>query len=179
MIEIQYTLQESDFLELHLYYFKSEGKLKRLTLITWIGFLLVIGILSGILIWKDDFFLVIVLGSTAALLSIFHGNQMKRVYQKHFKKTIKIYESRFGQEVYLKITESQLHVESIAGSTNINFTEVIELSETQNHFFIKLKTQAIIIPKTEVKNIANLSANLKDLAKKLNVNYRDDPNWKW
>lgn len=179
MTEIKYTLKESDFLELHLYYFKSEGKLKRLTLKTLIAFIILIGILSGFLIWKDEFFSVIVLGITAAVISFFHISQMKKLYKKQFKKTIKTYESRFGKEVYLKINDTQIHVKSVAGDTYINFNEVIEFSETENHFFIKLKTQAIIIPKTELESIENLRANLKDLARKLDVKYIDDSNWEW
>lgn len=179
MTEIKYTLKETDFLELHLYYFKSEGKLKRLTLKAWIAFLILIGIISGFLIWKSEIFSAIVLGITAAVISIFHSSQMKKLYKKQFKKTIKTYQSRFGKEVYLKISDSQIHVKSVAGDTYINFNEVIEFSETQNHFFIKLKTQAIIIPKTELESIENLRENLKDLAKKLDVKYIDDSNWKW
>ena len=178
MIEIKYILQESDYLQLHLYFFKSEGQLKRLTRKAWIAFLIITAIICGLLIWKDEFYLAIVIVITACAISIFHKRQMKKVYEKQFKKTIKSYESRFNTEVYLKI-DSQLHVKSIAGETNLNFNEVVSISETPNHFFIKLKVQAIIIPKQNMENLEELTRDLKKVAEKCGVEYVTDNDWKW
>lgn len=179
MIDIKYILEENDFLQLNLYFFKIEGKLKSIIRKTFITYLIIIFILCGFLIWKNEYFAATTLLVVAAIISIFHSKRMKSIYLKIFKKNIKQYESRFNKEVELQVSDSLLQVKSVAGKFDFNLSQIDSISETNEYFIIKLKIEAIIIPKKRLENVNILKEDLTKLSKKLNIKFINDFNWKW
>lgn len=179
MIDIKYILEENDFLQLNLYFFKTQGKLKSIIYKTFIAYLAIIFILCGFLIWKYEYYIAIILIVVAGIISIFHSKRMKNIYLKIFKKSIKQYESRFNKEVELQVMDSVLHVKSVAGEFDFNLSQIDSISETEEYFLIKLKIEAIIIPKKRLENANLIKEDLIKLSNKLNIEFINDLNWKW
>ena len=179
MTDIKFTLQENDFLQLNLYYFKSQGKLSKAILKTWIAYCIIIGLLVVYLIWTKDTTMAVFLIITSAIISLFHKRRMKNVYLKKINKSIKVYESRFNKETELKVTDSELHVKSDAGNTSLSLHQIESISETADYFFIKLKTEAIVIPKLQMEYPDTIATELKKLAEGLAVPFHKDLNWQW
>lgn len=92
---------------------------------------------------------------------------------------MKAYETRFNKEVKLQVSETQLHIQSIAGNSNFNLSQIDSISETQDHFFIKLKIEAIPIPKLNLEKTADLRHDFINLTNKLDIRYFSDMDWKW
>ena len=179
MIDIKYILEENDFLQLNLYFFKTQGKLKSIIHKTLIAYLIIILIVCGFLIWKNEYFAATSLFVFAAIISIFHSNRMKKMYLKIFKKNIKQYESRFNKEVELQVSDFLLQVKSAAGKFDFNLSQIDSIAETHDYFIIKLKIEALIIPKKRLKNTTILKENLIKLSEKLDIPFINDLNWKW
>jgi hypothetical protein len=189
MNEIKYILEESDFLELSYYLYYRDEKIKQHNIKSAFSgkissLIIYIIILSGLLICTNHYTLLLIIGAIILILLIFiilcffSGKLMSILYRKQLRKNIKFYESRFGKEVYFKINDNQIHIRNIGGDSNFNLSDVEEFIETMNHFFIKLKIQTIIIPKIDLENKEILSDNLKALAKKLDVDYLEDFDYK-
>lgn len=179
MIDIKYILEQNDFLQLNLYFFKTDGKLKKITYQTFIAYLLIILILCTFLIWKHEYLLAFFLIIVSAVISIFHSKQMKRIYLKSFEKSIKQYESRFDKEVELKLSDSIFKVISVAGESNFNLSQIETISETNQYFIIKLKIEALIIPKNKLENINAVKDKFLELSKNLDIKYINNLNWEW
>jgi len=179
VIDIKYILKEEDFLQANLYFFKKEGKLKQIILRTWLAYLFIISIIIGFLVWKEEMLMALVLVCILAIITFFHSGRMRRHYFHYYKKKVKVYESRFFKEVKLKVTDTHLHNESVAGQSNVFLAQISSIDETQNYFFIKLKFEGIIIPKSELNDVSELRNDLIELARKVNIQYQEDLNWKW
>lgn len=179
MIDIKYILEENDFLQLNLYFFKTEGKLKSFIRKTFIAYLAIIFILCGFLIWKKEYLSTATLLIVAAIISIFHSKRMKSIYLKIFAKNIIQYESRFNKEVELQVSDSLLKVKSVAGKFDFNLSQIDSISETDDYFIIKLKIEAIIIPKKSLENVNILKEDFTKLSEKLNIEFINNLNWKW
>ncbi|WP_157489781.1 hypothetical protein [Flavobacterium sp. CF136] len=104
---------------------------------------------------------------------------MKNIYLKIFTKNIKQYESRFNKEVELQVSDSLLQVKSVAGKFDFNLSQIDFISETNEYFIIKLKIEAIIIPKKRLENVNILKGDLTKLSEKLNIEFINNLNWKW
>ena len=179
MIDIQYTLEENDFLQLNLYFFKTDGKLKRVIYRSFIAYLLIIFILCVFFIWENEYLPAIILIVISGILSVFHTRRMKNIYLKMFKKNIKNYETRFNKEVQLKVSDTFIEIKSVSGEFNFNLSEIDSISETNEYFIIKLKIEAIIIPKKRLHDLNLLKESLVQLSKKLNIEFITNLNWKW
>lgn len=179
MIDIKYILEENDFLQLNLYFFKTEGKLKKIINKTFAAYLILIFIICGFLIWKIEYYSAITFIIVAGIISLFHPKRIKSIYLKIFRKNIKQYESRFDKEVELRISDSILYVKSIAGEFDFNLSQIDSIVETNEYFIIKLKIEAIIIPKRRLENVNLIKEELRKLSEKLNVIFINNLNWKW
>jgi len=178
MINLIYTLNENDFLQLNLYFAKKEGRLKRFIWKSWIIFMAIMTVFIAYLLFREDYYSVISLIILVVIISTFHARQMKNIFLKQHKKGMKYYESRFNREVSLSI-DSHLNTTSIAGSNKFNLTEITSIVETQDHFFIKLKIEAIIIPKSKTEDFQSTRNELIKLAEAVRTEFVSDLNWKW
>ncbi len=179
MIDIKYILKENDFLLANLYYYKTEGKLKKIILKTWALYTVIMTILVGIMLLKKETFISLIFLFLYIILSMTHSGRIKNVYFKNFQKSMKAYENRFNKEVKLKFSVSQLHIESVMGTTDFNISQIDSIAETKNHFFIKLRPDTIIIPKSSVEHLVILKNDIVSIAEKLNLKFHQDTEWKW
>lgn len=179
MIDLKYKLTEEDFLQLNLYHFDVEGSLRKNSRKIIFIFLSIITILIAISIYKNENLYAITLASVTFFLVIFHKRETKKKFAKIFKKSIQQYKNRFDKLVELKFTETEIEVKSVAGNTQFYNSQIKSIIETKEYFFIRLQPEAIVVPKREFKNTENISENLKSIAEKLNVEYKENFNWKW
>ena len=69
-----------------------------------------------------------------------------------------------------------MNAKDFTSETKISGTELKELIETKNHFFIKLTTDlSLNVPKRSIEN----QAEFKKRVTKLGAEYVDELNWKW
>ncbi|MDD5150374.1 MAG: YcxB family protein [Flavobacterium sp.] len=179
MTDIKYKLTEDDFLQLNLYHFDVEGSLRKNSQKIIFIFLSIIAILIAISIYKNENLYAITLVSVAFFLVIFHKRETKKKFEKIFKKNIQPYKNRFDKLMELKFTETEIEVKSVAGNAQFYNSQIKSIIETKEYFFIRLQPEAIIIPKREFENTENICEYLKSFAKKLNVEYKENFEWKW
>jgi hypothetical protein len=112
---------------------------------------------------------------------IFYPFYQRWRYKKYYAKFIAdTYKNRFGQIVNVEFTESTIETEDITGESKIHLTEIENVTETANYFYLKLKTgEHIIIPKSKIKSVSELKTTLRQLCIKLNIDFIENLNWRW
>jgi hypothetical protein len=66
------------------------------------------------------------------------------------------------------------------GELTMNISQLAEISETGQHYFLQfLSGQTIIVPKNELNNIDEFEIELNKISEKLNIKHKIDNNWKW
>lgn len=177
-MNLNYKLTSTDFLEYQLYasskseYHKKKRRNSR--------FLIpIIFLIYGIyLTLKDDNYIgILVFGITAILWFIFYPNYSAWRYKKHFKKNVEEnYKNRIDKPVEIIFDENSVNAKDFTSESKINGTELKELIETKNHFFIKLTTDlTLILPKHSIEN----QKELKKRVIELGAVYIDELNWEW
>lgn len=177
-MKLEYSLTSSDFLEYQLYN-SSKSKSTQKRLLRSRVLIPVIYIVIGLYFWYKDENLIraILFGIIALLWFLFYPNYAKRRYKKHFKKHVaENYKNRINKTVEVFFDENHINTKDYTSESKINGTELKELIETENYFFIKLVTElCLIVPKIEVANQSELKKRVTDFG----AEYLDETNWKW
>ena len=179
MIDLKYKLSEEDFLQLNLYHFDVEKSFKKNSQKVIVIFLIIISILLIYFFYKNEKIYSITLALVAFFILIFHKRNMKSKFKKMFKKNIQQYKNRFDKIVELRITENEIEVKSVAGNTQFYKSQIKNIIETKDYFFIRLQPEAIVIPKRELENENKVSENLTLLSAELKVEFKKNLEWKW
>lgn len=175
---INYQLTNADFLEYQLYTSsKSElHKKRRFRSRIIIPILyLVLGIFFANQNGKFEIGIAFVL--FGILWFVFYPMYSKWRYKNHFKKHVEEnYKNRINKPVEIDFDENSVNAKDFTSESKINGTELKELIETHNHFFIKLTTDlSLIVPKHSIEN----QAEFKKRVTELGAEYVDELNWKW
>lgn len=177
-MNLNYKLTNSDFLEYQLYASsKSESHKKKRRNNRIIGPILFL-VYGFYLINKDKNYIgIIVFGIAAILWFIFYPKYSQWRYKNHFKKHVEEnYKNRINKPVEIDFNESSLNAKDFTSESKINGTELKELIETKNHFFIKLATDlSLIVPKHSIEN----QTEFKKRVTELGAEYVDELNWEW
>ena len=174
---INYQLTNSDFLEYQLYTSsKSELHKKRRfrsRIIIPIIYL-VLGLFAN---QSGKFGIGIAFVIFGILWFVFYPLYSKWRYKNHFKKHVEEnYKNRINKPVEIDFDENSVNAKDFTSESKINGTELKELIETKNHFFIKLTTDlSLIVPKHSVEN----QTEFKKRVTELGAEYVDELNWKW
>jgi hypothetical protein len=97
----------------------------------------------------------------------------KRYFEKHVEEN---YKNRINKSVELVIDENAVNAKDFTSVSKIIGSELKELIETKNHFFIKLTTDlSLIVPKHSVED----QPEFKKLLTQLGAKYVDELNWEW
>ncbi len=97
--------------------------------------------------------------------------------QQYFRKiTPENYKNRIG----IDIQNDHIFTSSGSSEAKISTNEIKEIAELKDIIVIRLDvTKTFVIPKDQVKDLPALISELKDLAKKVKVNYSEELNWVW
>jgi hypothetical protein len=177
-MNINYQLTNSDFLEYQLYTSsKSELHKKRRfrsRIIIPIIYI-VLGIIFTNLNGKYGIGISFIV--FAILWFLFYPMYSKRRYKKHFQKHVEEnYKNRINKPVEIDFDENSVNAKDFTSESKINGTELKELIETKDHFFIKLTTDlSLIVPKHSIEN----QTEFKKRVTELGAEYVDELIWEW
>ena len=105
----------------------------------------------------------------------------KGKYIKYYRKVIEEnHKSRIGTDIKIELQNDHLFSTSGGSEAKISTNEIKEIVELKDLILIRLDvTQAFVIPKDKINDLPGLIGELKDLAKKIKVNYREELGWDW
>ena len=177
-MNINYQLTNSDFITYQLYT-SSKSALQRKRRFRSRVIVPLIYLLFGLYMANSDGNITIGIVFVAvaifwfAMYPMYAKWRYKRYFEKHVEEN---YKNRINKLVELDFDENSMNAKDPTSESRINRTELKELIETKNHFFIKLTTDSsIIVPKHSVEN----QTEFKKLMTELGANYVDELNWEW
>ena len=108
-----------------------------------------------------------------AMYPLYAQWRYKRYFEKHVEEN---YKNRINKPVELIIDENAVNAKDFTSESKINGSELKELIETKNHFFIKLTSDlSLIVPKHSVED----QPEFKKLLTELGAKYVDELDWEW
>jgi hypothetical protein len=121
-------------------------------------------------------YFLIVSGLSLTLYPIYSRWRYKKHYSKYVDDT---YKNRFGEQSSMEITEDAILTKDKTGEVKINKTEIEEINEIQDYYFLRTKTGvSLIISKTKTDDIENIKKEIRSLVDK-GVKHNIELNWKW
>lgn len=102
-------------------------------------------------------------------------------YKKHYLKYIQdTYNSRIGEESTVEINADIIVIKDKTGERRINTSEIEEINEIKDFYFVKTTTGvSLIISKIKTNDIDKLTTELKSLVNKREIKYNIELDWKW
>ena len=177
------TLDENDYLTYQLYTASKTPRIRRARIRGWI--LTTVTLLCSAYLFFEsynDFLGYYFLVASALSLTIYPIYSRWR-YKRHYKKYIKdTYMNRFGQESELEISNDVIVTKDKTGEGKINTTEIEEINEIKDFYFVKVKTGVSLIiskVKADSKDLEAIEKALKELADKKRIKWNVDLDWKW
>jgi hypothetical protein len=176
-MKIEYKIEENDYLEFQLFTASKSNRIRQRKVTSWILITLISLFSGGYFYLKNHLPMTIYFGITALISAILYPIYFKWRHKKHYKKHIREnYHKQFGTTKQLEITAEYIYSSDSAGEGKIKVSEVDEINETQNHFFLKISTGlSLIIPKREINDSDLLKNEMEGFGLKIN----NELNWKW
>jgi len=174
---IDYKIQENDYLDFQLFTASKSEVLKKTKNLSWI-FLAMIPTVICIYFYKhDNIIMSIYFIILSAIFGIFYPKYFYWRHKKNYKNyIIKNYQDRFGIKESLEITSEYLVSKNKLGEGKIMINELEEISETKDHFFLKISTGlSLIIPKREINNVELLKKEFESIGLEIS----NELTWKW
>ncbi|MFD0860582.1 YcxB family protein [Sungkyunkwania multivorans] len=175
---INYQLTDSDFLEYQLYT-SSKSKLDKKRRFRSRIIIPIIYLVLGLFFANQSgkFGIGIAFLVFGIFWFVFYPLYSKWRYKNHFKKHVEEnYKNRINKPVEIHFDENSVNAKDFTSESKINGTELKELIETKDHFFIKLTTDlSLIVPKHSIGN----QLEFKKRVTELGAQYVDELNWKW
>jgi len=177
------TLDENDYLIHQLYTASKTPRIKKARIRSWI--LTTVACLSMMFLFFENgndflgFYFLIASLLSLVLYPFYSRWRYKRHYQRFISDT---YKNRFGEECTLEITEDVIVTKDRTGEAKINSSEIEEIGEIKDYYFLRLKTGGSIIiskVKTDAQELVKLQEGLKELMNKKGIKHNVDFDWKW
>lgn len=177
-MKINYKLTNKDFLEYQLYTSSKSELLKKRRFrfqivipLIYVLFGLYFAFING-----DNIIGIVFAGIGIlwfALYPIYSKWRYKKYYQKHVEEN---YKNRINIPIEIDFDENSVIAKDFTTESKIKGTELKELIETKNHFFIKLATDlSLIIPKHSIEDLTEFKKRVTELG----AEYVDERNWEW
>ncbi|QNN40360.1 YcxB family protein [Pedobacter roseus] len=177
---LKYTLREDDYLDSQLFISSKskttkKNRKKNYLIVTFS--LLIIGFLM--LIRENNFFAYYLLFLGILALFLYPKYQAwfyKRHYRNHVKSNM---QNLFNESNVIEFNDNFIETSDRTGLAKINITEVDQITEINEYFYIRTKSnQYLIVPKDRVDH-ESTRFFLTTLANKLNIEFVSELNWKW
>ncbi len=178
---LSYQLDQNDFLQHQLFLASKTGRIKKQRTISRLivsGSMLV---LSFLFYQSGNSVLFYYFLGVGILAIFFYPLYQRRRYKDHYARAIAdTYKNRFGQTANIKFTDLAIETNDSTGESKINLSELDNITETGDHFFLRLKTGVcLIIPKSKIGDLTQLETELKQLCQKLDIDFVKELDWKW
>ncbi|RZK10038.1 MAG: hypothetical protein EOO46_11955 [Flavobacterium sp.] len=156
-MELNYSLTFDDFMQNQLYNASKSKRIqnqkrKNLFLIYLSLIVLVVTLYDSNENSKN-----LVAFSIILIVAIFYPVYLKNRYYNHYKKYLEEnVKNKVGIIASLKFTEEGIETSDETGESKINYSNLEEINEIENYFFLKLKTsESIILPKSRISKFEN------------------------
>lgn len=175
-MKINYKLQTNDFLQYNLYEYSRNNfkKFKNKFILIYGGIFLFAGVIS---IWSNNYLVALFFILTTICIKFIVPSRLKdRFFDDNLKQVKEIDINR----IYCVILDEdsiELSTEDFNCKYNINFLE--RIVEVKTGFYLLMKSQTIIIPKSTEINVIDLKSKLFAYSKKLEIEYEDSLDWKY
>ncbi len=177
-MNINYQLTNSDFLAYQLYT-SSKSELHKKRRFRSRIIIPIIYILFGLYLANknEDNGIGILFAGIGILWFAFYPMYAKWRYKRHFTKHVEEnYKNRINKPVKIDFDENSVNAKDFTSESRINGTELKELIEIKDHFFIKLATDlSLIVPKHSILD----QMEFKKRVIGLGAEYIDERNWEW
>lgn len=179
-MQLQYSLDENDYLQYQLYAASKSKNIKAQRTRTFIILIITFLILSYMIFSTADMMFDPLIIFFALLLILYKVYEKKR-YSNHYRKNIaENYKERFGLISKLTFEENQVIEESKLGESKINYESLSQINEIQDYYFLKLITgQSLIIPKKIIPNQRDFTFKLEEIKDRFNLENNVELDWKW
>ena len=176
-MKIDYNIEKEYFIDFQLFTASKSERIRKNKNRGWI-ILLILFIFLFINFYNNgNIGFAIYFGIISIICLLFYGKYFKRNLRKHYEKFVtENHTKRFGQPVSLEINSDFIYTKDKVGEGKISISEIENVSETQNHFFIKISTGvSLIIPKKKIQNSNEINRQFESLK----IPIIDETNWKW
>ncbi len=165
MLQIDYQLEENDFLEFQLFAASQSPLIAKKKRRSWLLLSLASTALTVNFIFQQGGYLAVYFGVISVIIILFYPRYINRQYKRHYIKHVREnYVNRFGTIEHLEFHDDHLFVKDKIGEGTINVSEVECVDETPNHFFLKVSTgMSIVIPKNGLNNLNEIREEFQRL----------------
>ena len=176
-MKFQYKIEAEDFLEFQLYTASKDPVVQKRKLRSWILLPIAFSIMAIFSYLSQTYYLAIYFVVLALVIGFFYPKYFRWRYKKHYASFIgRNYAKRFGQPAELEITKDYILSKDKVAEGKVKLSEIEYVSETLNHFYIKISTgMSFILPKRELDS----SLNLKEEFSRIGITVKDELYWKW
>lgn len=176
-MKINYTISKDDLLTFHLYGathsdLNKSRELKVKMIMT--GFM---AILSVILYAEIQSFVpVFITGALIIILWLLYPVLRKRQFRRYFKQLIhEKMGDRIGESMELETDSKGFILRQSKSMTRIAFGDIESIINLKDIFLIRVSpSQAVLIPKTEINELADVTDELKNIATANNIDFVDE-----
>ncbi len=111
------------------------------------------------------------------LMPLFTRWSYNRTYLKQVKK---YYNDRISEPTTFEIKKDSIHISDTHGESKLLFSDIEEINELANYYFLKTKNgQSIILPLYSIETSENLNSELTNFAHEFSINWNNEVNWIW
>ena len=174
---LEYKLSEQDFLDFQLFTASKSEKINRKKRTGWL--ILTVASLMGAIYFflGENKVMTIYLVFVTLACGLFYPKYFKWRYKTHYKTFIKAnYSKLFGQIQTVEINNDWIFSKDQSAEGKIKLSEIEQVDETQNHFFLKISTGiSLLIPKKELPQVDEV----RDKLSSIGLTIHKDTNWSW
>jgi hypothetical protein len=175
------TLDENDFLTYQLYTASKSPRVKKGRIRGWILTTVTFGCAAYLFYTSNNEFLgnyfLGASGLSLTLYPLYSRWRYKKHYKKHVQDTLK---NRFGVECAIQINEDTISTKDKTGEAMMNLSEIEEVNEIRDFFFIKMKTgESLIISKIKSGDPQDVVNEIKSLVERKGIKHNIELDWKW
>jgi hypothetical protein len=111
------------------------------------------------------------------LMPLYTRWSYKKTYLKHVRN---YYKDRMSEPTTLNFENDSISIFDSQGESSINFSELDEINDLADYYFLKVKSgQSIILPKKQIENQNELLNTLKKVSSTHSISWNDEKNWIW
>jgi len=176
-MKLEYILKEKDFIDYHLFSI-SENKKTRKILNTTKFILVGVFLFIGINMYnRNNVEFAIILGIAAILTLFFFDKLYKSKLRNHFAKIVKnSYANKIGEKQTMEFTPEYIITADNTGEGKTKISEIEQIDETQNNFFIKLSNgSSYVVSKDGIDNLEQIKKKWNEL----NIPISENLDWEW
>lgn len=180
-MNINFTIDEKDYLNFHLFAASKNPVIKKQRIRTTI-LLIIAFIVFTYFLYTIDQKMYIIFGITGLVLTIAHFLFLDKMrYEKLYKKNINVnFKEKINKKVNLDFQDSYVTATDDSLETKINYSSIALIEEIKNYYFFKLQNNdRLIIPKRAIENKSEFEQLINEIIKTQNIKLQPELNWKW